>query len=223
MEAIGNTPGSNQVYLCGLVVTAPVKSSDYGEDFFDLQLSVKRLSSIVDTIPMTIPEAFIKAEKIKLGSHIAVIGEFRSYNKIEDGRSKLMLSVFVNEITKNIDDTNPNIIEVSGYICKMPIYRTTPFNREIADILIASNRGGGKSDYLPAIAWGRNARFAKNMTVGEQINISGRIQSREYQKRLDNGQTETRTAYEISVNQISREALTTQLGDTNFISKLGLG
>ena len=207
----------NKVYLCGLVVTDPVKNVDYGDDFYQLQLSVKRLSSIVDTIPVTVTKELVDQYEIKLGSNLALIGEFRSYNKIEDGRSKLMLSVLVNEITDVVDEANPNVIEISGYICKMPIYRTTPFNREIADLLIASNRVAGKSDYLPAIAWGRNARFAKSMTVGEQVNISGRIQSREYQKRLDNGQMETRTAYEISVNQISRDALNAQMGDSNLI------
>jgi single-stranded DNA-binding protein len=211
------TPGGNKVYLYGLVVTEPQKSREsYGEDYYEMQLSVKRLSSIVDTIPVTVPKTFVEKEKIALGSRIAVIGEFRSYNKIIDGRSKLMLSVFVKSIIKDFDDTNPNVIEVKGYICKAPIYRTTPFNREIADLLIASNRPDNKSDYLPAIAWGRNARFAQNIAVGEIINIVGRIQSREYQKKLDNDQTETRTAYEISINQISHEAIDTQIGDTNF-------
>jgi primosomal replication protein N len=193
----------NKVYLCGLVISSAKGNDFYGEDFCDLQLSVKRLSSIVDTIPITVPKELVKQNGIKLGSKLAVRGELRSYNKIEGGRSKLLLSVFVTEITPDFDETNPNTVELAGYICKTPIYRTTPFNREIADILIASNRGL-KSDYLPAIAWGHNARFAKSIAIGEQINISGRIQSREYQKRLENGQTETRTAYEISINQISR-------------------
>lgn len=208
----------NRVYLYGLVISKPVESGEfYGSDYCDLQLSVKRLSSIVDTIPLTIHKDLIREHNIELGTNLAVIGEFRSYNKIENGRSRLMLSVYVNEITDEVDETNPNIIELSGYLCKTPIYRTTPFNREIADLLIACNRSNNKSDYLPAIAWGRNARFAKNMSVGEQISISGRIQSREYQKRLESGVTETRTAYEISINQIACESFNAQSGDTNFI------
>lgn len=208
----------NRVYLYGLVVSKPVPSGEfYGGDYCDLQLSVKRLSSIVDTIPLTIHKDLIRDYHIETGTNLAVMGEFRSYNKIENGRSRLMLSVYVTAITDEIDEANPNIIELSGYICKMPIYRTTPFNREIADILIASNRGANKSDYLPAIAWGRNARFAKNMSVGEQISISGRIQSREYQKRLESGITETRTAYEISINQIACESFNAQNGDSNFV------
>lgn len=208
----------NRVYLYGLVISKPVASGEfYGSDYCDLQLSVKRLSSIVDTIPLTIHKDLIREHNIELGTNLAVIGEFRSYNKIENGRSRLMLSVYVNEITDEIDETNPNIIELSGYLCKTPIYRTTPFNREIADLLIACNRANNKSDYLPAIAWGRNARFAKNMSVGEQISISGRIQSREYQKRLESGVTQTRTAYEISINQIACENFNAQSGDTNFI------
>jgi len=208
----------NRVYLYGLVVSNPTTCDDYyGSDYCNLDLSVQRLSGIVDTIPLTMHRNLIEKHNVKLGDNIAILGEFRSYNKIENNRSRLMLNAFVHEITDEIDTTNPNIIELSGYVCKMPIYRTTPFNREIADLLIASNRTGNKSDYLPAIAWGRNARFAKNITVGEQIHISGRIQSREYQKRLDDGTVQTRTAYEISINQIDCENANSQNGDTNFI------
>lgn len=208
----------NKVYLYGLVVSNPTPCDDYyGSDYCNLQISVQRLSSIVDTIPVTIHRDLVAQYNVKLGDHLAVIGEFRSYNKIENNRSRLMLSVFVQEVTEDIDTANPNLIELSGYICKMPVYRTTPFNREIADLLIACNRSGNKSDYLPAIAWGRNARFAKNIMVGEQIHISGRIQSREYQKRLEDGTVQTRTAYEISINQIDCENANAQNGDTNFI------
>lgn len=208
----------NRVYLYGLVVSNPSTSDDYyGNDYCNLQISVQRLSSIVDTIPITIHKDLVNQYNIKLGDNLGVIGEFRSYNKIENNRSRLMLSVFVNEITDNMDTNNPNLIELSGYICKIPVYRTTPFNREIADLLIACNRSGNKSDYLPAIAWGRNARFAKNIVVGEQIHISGRLQSREYQKRLEDGSIQTRTAYEISINQIDCENANEQNGDTKFI------
>jgi primosomal replication protein N len=209
--------GQNRVYLYGMVVSEPTACHEfYGDNFCDLQLSVKRLSSIVDIIPITMERSIVENEKIGLGTHIAVIGEFRSYNKIENNRSRLMLSVFVNAVTDEINEDNPNIIELSGYICKMPIYRTTPFNREIADILMAVNREYNKTDYLPAIAWGRNARFAKTMNVGDRISISGRIQSREYQKRLDSGMTETRVAYEISVNRMSPENFESQFGDTDW-------
>jgi primosomal replication protein N len=210
--------GRNTVYLYGMVVTEPKTPHEfYGENFYELQLSVKRLSSIVDIIPVAIPKSIVKQENIVLGSHLALTGEFRSYNKIENNRSRLMLSIFVNSLTDEQNDDNPNIIELSGYICKLPIYRTTPFNREIADLLVAVNREQNKTDYLPAIAWGRNARFAKTMNVGDRINISGRVQSREYQKRLESGLTETRVAYEISVNRMSPDNFETQLGDTNLM------
>jgi primosomal replication protein N len=200
-----------------MVVSKPTETHEfYGEGFCELQLSVKRLSSIVDIIPVTIPKSIIDNEKIVLGSHIAVKGEFRSYNRIENNRSRLILSVFVTSLANEVNEDNPNLIELSGYICKMPIYRTTPFNREIADILVAVNREANKTDYLPAIAWGRNARFAKTMNVGDHISLSGRIQSREYQKKLDNGLTETRVAYEVSVNKMSPENADGQFGDTNF-------
>ena len=205
----------NRVYLYGQVVNQPTAGDEfYGSEYCNLQLSVRRLSNIVDTLPLTVHKDLIARHNITMGSNIAVLGEFRSYNKLDNGRSRLMLSVFVTEITDEIDETNPNQIELTGYICKMPIYRTTPFNREIADLLIACNRSNNKSDYLPAIAWGRNARFAKNLNVGEQVEIIGRIQSRDYQKRLESGQTETRTAYEISISQIISEHMN---DDANFV------
>ena len=211
---------SNRVYLSGKVVSEPTYSHEiFGEGFYDIKLSVSRLSNLSDIIPVTISERLIQDEKIVVGSDIAIKGQFRSYNKLVDGRSKLMLTVFVREVTKEHQIENPNVIELGGYICKAPIYRTTPFNREISDILLAVNRSYNKSDYIPAIAWGRNARFAKNMLVGEKIYVTGRIQSREYQKRLENGNVETRVAYEISINKISREALESQFSeeDSAFI------
>ncbi len=208
----------NKVYLYGMVVSNPTPCDDYyGSDYCNIQISVRRLSSIIDTIPVTLHRDLVEQYNVKLGDNLAILGEFRSYNKIENNRSRLMLSVFVHEITDEIDTTNPNIIELSGYICKLPVYRTTPFNREIADLLIACNRNSNRSDYLPAIAWGRNARFAKNIMVGEQVHILGRIQSREYQKRLDNGEMQTRTEYEISIKEIDCQSANYQNGDTNFI------
>ena len=199
---------SNRVMLCGTVVGAPQKSHEvFGEGFYELTLSVNRLSNMQDLIPITISERLLKDENLTEGSQVTVKGQFRSYNKLIDGRSKLMLTVFVREVLHEINADNPNIIELTGYVCKAPVYRTTPFNREIADILTAVNRSHSKSDYIPAIAWGRNARFAQGMQVGEKVFISGRIQSRDYQKRLDDGTSETRTAYEVSINRLSQEPL----------------
>ena len=212
---------NNRVLLMGRIVSDPVFSHEiYGENFYEMNLSVPRLSSMQDIIPITISERLLSDHKIINGAEIAVKGQFRSYNKIVGDRSKLMLTVFVREIVEAIPD-NPNVIEFTGFICKPPIYRTTPFNREICDILIAINRAYNKSDYVPTIAWGRNARFAKNMLVGEKVHISGRIQSREYQKRLECGTIETRIAFEVSINKISRDALESQFTDTDtaFISE----
>lgn len=206
----------NRVYLQGTVVSEPVYShAVFGEGFFEMNLAVTRLSNMQDIIPITLSERLIADRKIMVGSHVAVKGQFRSYNKIVGDRSKLMLTMFVREVVDAPEGENPNVIELTGYICKPPIYRTTPFNREIADILVAVNRAYNKSDYLPTIAWGRNARFAKNMMVGEKVHISGRIQSREYQKRMEDGSIETRTAFEISICRISRDALESQFSDND--------
>ena len=203
---------NNLVMLHGEIVGEPTYSHEvFGEGFYDLTLAVNRLSEMQDMIPITLPERLIREEKITDGMKLTVKGQFRSYNKLMHGRSKLMLTVFVREIIKEPSPENPNIIEIVGHVCKAPIYRTTPFNREIADILLAVNRAYNKSDYLPAIAWGRNARFAKNMVVGEKVYLSGRIQSREYQKRLDDGTVEPRLAYEVSINKLSNQPLESQI------------
>ena len=138
-----------------------------------------------------------------MGSTICALGQFRSYNKLEGGRSRLMLTVFVRELIGNDGAQNPNSIVLSGYICKPPVYRTTPFNREIADLLVAVNRAYNKSDYIPCIAWGRNARFVQTLKVGDRIALSGRIQSREYTKRLSETEAVTMTAYEVSVSKLA--------------------
>jgi len=203
---------NNKCYLYGTISSEPTFSHElYGENFYDTTLLVSRLSEQADLIPVTISDRLLTTYNLKVGDKIAVKGQFRSYNKQENNKSKLMLKMFVREIVEPQLYQTTNYIELSGFICKEPIYRTTPFKREICDVLIAVNRAYNKSDYLPCIAWGRNARFAKSIAVGEKVYIQGRVQSREYQKRLDDDTIETRTAYEISITKLSLESLAPQL------------
>ncbi len=195
---------NNRVYLRGEVVTEKRYSHEvYGEGFYEMDVRVERLSGQADIIPITISERLIQEKNLEVGSVISVIGQFRSYNKVVEGKSKLMLTMFVREFMSEDFSKNPNSIVITGYVCKAPIYRTTPFNREIADVLIAVNRAYNKSDYIPCIAWGRNARFVKNLQVGEKIALSGRIQSREYQKKVGEDEVLTLTAYEVSVSKLA--------------------
>ena len=195
---------NNRVFISGEIVTdAEFSHEVYGEGFYEMNVLVKRLSGQGDILPVTISERLIADRDLKIGVNINALGQFRSYNKLIDGKSKLMLTVFVRELLDGSVVRNPNSIVLSGYICKPPVYRTTPFNREIADILIAVNRSYNKSDYIPCIAWGRNARFAKNLAVGEKIAVSGRIQSREYQKRITDDDVRTLTAYEVSISKLA--------------------
>lgn len=161
---------NNKVYLYGKIMSEPCFSHEiYGESFYDINLEVPRLSEQFDVIPVTISERLFKDNNMEIGSKIAVRGQFRSYNKMIEGHSKLMLTVFVRELCDEKADYNSNIIELIGYICKEPIYRTTPFKREICDLLLAVNRAYNKSDYLPCIAWGRNARYVSELGVGESV------------------------------------------------------
>ena len=198
------TEKNNKVYLMGEIVSDAVFSHEvYGENFYEFNVLVKRLSGQGDILPITISERLIEGGGLKSGEEICAIGQFRSYNKLIDGKSKLMLTVFIRELVTESISKNPNNIVLSGYICKPPVYRTTPFNREIADILVAVNRAYNKSDYIPCIAWGRNARFVKNLGVGEKIAVSGRIQSREYQKKLSETEVKVMTAYEVSISKLA--------------------
>lgn len=194
---------NNVVYLTGRVAEEPKYSHQvFGEGFYETKVEVERLSGLVDVIPVTVSERLLGEGDFEEGKYVSVSGQFRSYNKTADGKSRLMLTVFVRETNEDLPP-NTNKIELIGYVCKPPVYRTTPFKREIADVLIAVNRAYNKSDYIPCIAWGRNARFAEKLVVGDKVGLSGRIQSREYRKTDENGVESVRVAYEISVNRLS--------------------
>lgn len=197
---------NNQVSIVGEIVSDFRFSHEvYGEGFYVVDVAVNRLSNFMDYIPLMISERLIDVNEDYIGQTIYVMGQFRSFNRHEEKKNRLVLSVFVRELEllDEIDeDIKTNQIFLDGYICKDPIYRKTPLGREIADLLIAVNRSYGKSDYIPCICWGRNARFAGKFEVGTHIHLWGRIQSRTYQKRLEDDVVEKRTAYEISVNKI---------------------
>ncbi len=194
--------------ICGTVVSEPEFSHEvYEEMFYTFLLDTPRLSNASDVIKITISEKFLIGDGIALGDNVRIEGQFRSYNNFSSIGNRLILTVFVKDITK-LDTAeeieNSNTIYLDGYICKQPIYRTTPFGREIADILLAVNRSYNKSDYIPCIAWGRNAKYAETLNVGDNVIIKGRIQSREYQKKLSETEFETKTAYEISVSKLEK-------------------
>ena len=198
-----NTEKNNKVYLYGEIVSEAQFSHEvYGEGFYEFFVKVMRLSGQADILPVTVSER-IMTDEMKVGGYVCALGQFRSYNKLEGGKSRLMLTVFIRELLDVQPAKNPNSIVLSGYICKPPVYRTTPFNREIADLLIAVNRSYNKSDYIPAIAWGRNARFVRNLAVGDRVALSGRIQSREYQKKQSDESFVVMTAYEVSISKLA--------------------
>ncbi len=194
---------NNYVTLSGKIVNLPTFSHEvYGEKFYEMTLAVKRLSDVDDFIPVLISERLLDST-LTADNQVCIVGQFRSHNKLVGARSKLVLTVFARDVVPVDASVNPNFIQLQGFVCKSPVFRTTPFNREIADLLIAVNRQYNKSDYIPCITWGRNARFCKNLPVGEHVQVVGRIQSRQYQKKLDDEQTVTLTAYEVSVSKIT--------------------
>lgn len=203
---VGNIMENNEVTISGKVVSNLEFSHEvYGEGFYRFMLEVSRLSDSADIIPVTISERLMSERRLEVGDVVEIEGQFRSYNSYNNTGNKLVLTVFTREV-KYLDDEksikNPNQIYLNGYICKKPIYRTTPFGREISDILLAVNRSYNKSDYIPCIAWGRNARYSQGLETGDNVMIWGRIQSRTYQKKFDNGDIVNRIAYEVSVSKI---------------------
>lgn len=195
---------NNQVSLVGEIVSDFTYSHEvYGEGFYMVELSVNRLSNFVDYIPVMVSERLIDVTGDYRGACVYVNGQFRSFNRHEENKNRLVLSVFAREL-ELLEEANEeaNQIFLDGYICKEPVYRKTPLGREIADLLVAVNRSYGKSDYIPCICWGRNARFASTFEVGTHVQIWGRIQSREYVKKLSDTETEHRIAYEVSVSKM---------------------
>ncbi len=199
---------NNQVSIVGTIVSDFRYSHEvYGEGFYMVDISVNRLSDFTDQIPIMVSERIVDTTQNCEGQLIYVTGQFRSYNRHEEKKNRLVLSVFARElefIEEEKEEYKSNQIYLDGYVCKEPIYRKTPLGREIADLLIAVNRSYGKSDYIPCICWGRNARFASGFEVGNHVEIWGRIQSREYVKKISESITEKRVAYEVSVSKVER-------------------
>lgn len=196
---------TNQAIVAGEVITEFQFSHEiFGEGFYTLKLKVQRLSEASDEIPLLVSDRLVDITQNYIGKKLEARGQFRSYNKHESDKNHLILSLFVRELEwiDSYENRKPNYIMLDGYICKEPIYRMTPLGREICDILLAVNRAYGKSDYIPCICWGRNARFAGNLEIGSHIQILGRIQSRTYQKKIGENEMISRTAYEISVNKL---------------------
>lgn len=203
---------NNHLVLVGKVTSEKRFSHEiYGEKFYIFDLEVPRLSGNADLIPITISERLLETEGLEIEKKVIVEGQFRSYNSYQNERNKLVLTVFAKDVkfAENQDeeiqaskDFVSNEVILNGYICKKPIYRQTPFGREIADLLLAVNRAYNKSDYIPCIAWGRNARFCENIEVGTEVKVIGRVQSRTYEKKYEDGTSETKIAYEVSISSL---------------------
>ena len=201
-----NAITNNKIFLEGKVISELEFSHEmYGEGFYSFNLEVMRLSDSVDHLNITVSERLLNDVEISIGKEVIVEGQLRSYNKFIDGSDKLILTVFARNIQPCIEKSkNPNEIYLDGYICKEPVYRTTPFGREIADLLLAINRAYNKSDYIPTIAWGRNSRFCKSLNVGDHIKVWGRLQSREYQKKISETEVVKKVAYEVSISRMEK-------------------
>jgi len=214
---ITNYLENNHLTLVGKITSDKRFSHEiYGETFYIFDLEVPRLSGNADIIPITISERLITNGEIEINKKVLIEGQFRSYNSYQNERNKLVLTVFAKDIKENdeqeksleeqdrqeMNDIVSNEVMLIGYICKKPIYRQTPFGREISDVLLAVNRAYNKSDYIPCIAWGRNARFCQNIEVGTKVKVTGRVQSRSYEKKFEDGTVETRIAYEVSVGSL---------------------
>ncbi len=194
---------NNQLNLCGVIETPPTLDHEvFGEQFYRMDLRVPRLSGAQDLLPVTVSERLMNSQ-VTPGTRLSVQGQLRSYNKVMGGAGRLLLTAFAQRLSPPDDSENPNTIHLIGAICKPPSFRTTPFGREIADLMLAVNRAFGKSDYIPCIAWGRTARYAAQLAVGDHLEVQGRFQSREYQKQMPDGAVINRVAYEVSLSRLT--------------------
>jgi len=208
---------TNQLILSGEIMEEPQFDHEvFGEAFFRTVLSVPRLSGAYDLLPLTISERLM-GEGFAQGMTIAVSGQLRSYNKVMGGQGRLLLTAFAQRLRPVDEEENPNTVYLTGALCKPPSFRTTPFGREIADLMLAVNRSYGKSDYIPCIAWGRTARFAAGLNVGDRVQLQGRFQSRVYQKQLPDGTVQERTAYEVSVSRLTLESPSGVMAEENAL------
>lgn len=203
---ITNYTENNYLVLIGKIISDKTFSHEiYGESFYVFNLEVPRLSGNEDIIPITISERLIANFDLEIGRKVVIEGQFRSYNSYENEKNRLVLTVFAKDIIdykEEQEESVSNEVVLNGYVCKKPIYRKTPFGREISDILLAVNRAYNKSDYIPCIAWGRNARFCDSMEVGTEVKVIGRVQSRTYEKKFEDGRVEQRVAYEVSIGSL---------------------
>ena len=201
-----NYSENNIVEIGGKIVKEPELSHEiYDEKFYRFEIETKRLSEITDVLPIIISERLVDVNSLEIGKIVHLYGQVRSYNQQTDTKSKLVLTIFAKEIEFTDDESilTLNDVNFNGFLCKTPIYRKTPLGREIADILVAVNRSYKKSDYIPCILWGRNAKFCSKLPVGENVKIVGRIQSRKYEKTLEDGTVVEKVAYELSVSKFS--------------------
>ena len=201
---------NNAVNITGIIASEYTFSHEvFGEKFYMFYIQVDRLSENADILPVMISERLMEREDFAQNSAVCISGQIRSYNSFSEteNRNRLLLTIFARDYIPYSEEmiSNPNDVFLNGYVCKAPVYRTTPFGREIADILLAVNRSYNKSDYIPCIAWGRNARYAGKLAIGDNIRIWGRMQSRNYQKKTPDGEVVDKTAYEVSVSKLEFE------------------
>ena len=201
----------NYLRLSGIINQSPTYGHEvFGEKFYYATLSVPRLSGAEDLLPITLSERLMEGIPLDIGMPLTLEGQLRSYNKVIEGAGRLLITAFAQRILPPDGEENPNQVQLQGALCKPPSYRTTPFGREIADLMLAVNRAYGKSDYIPGITWGRTARFASHLHVGDKVTLMGRFQSRAYQKQLADGSVITKMAYEVSVGRLTMAAESTQ-------------
>ncbi|MGI6752381.1 MAG: single-stranded DNA-binding protein [Anaerovoracaceae bacterium] len=198
-----NSGETNRVELSGKVLS-PLEFShkSYGESFYIFVLGTERKSGYCDEIKVLLSERLIWEGEPVPEDRVRIKGQIRTYNEFVDGANRLNVLVFARDFGYEDSIKDDNKVMLEGYLCKPPICRTSPLGRDICDLMLAVNRMYNKSDYIPCIAWGRNAGYAGSLSVGMKICVSGRMQSREYRKRNEKGESITKVAYEVSILKI---------------------
>lgn len=195
----------NSILLRGTVSEAAVLSHEsHGQMYYQLVVSTTRLSGAEDSLRVLAPEAALRVYHPGAGERVEIEGALRSFNNKSGQGSRLVLSALAKSLQPT-EEPSVNHVELSGTLCKAPIYRRTPLGREICDLIVAVPRPYGRADYLPIIAWGVCARMCSALPVGDPVFVEGRFQSRKYIKLIGDSSVE-KTAYEISATRIEQES-----------------
>lgn len=207
MKNAQNAMHYNSAKITGRMISSLTPCPTSGRvKLYQGMMEVERLSGTIDYIPVVVHEKLAETLPKLLGELVEVIGQISTCNRAIDGKTRLIVDLYAYSINVIKDAPHGNEVVLRGTVCKDPIFRVTPKGREICDLMLAVSRPNGRASYIPCVIWGREAREARSVNIGDVLEVHGRFQSRVYDKQYEDGTVESRTTYEVSVAKVVMEA-----------------